>query len=702
MKIAKEKKYMLWKVYSVYFGFVSILLFGFTKTISIQLEGAGNLLDFGSKSIKTRTVDREARFGDILDANFSPLVTSVTYFDIYMDPTIVSQSDFDEGISGLSKGLSKLFKKEPSYYQQKIANAREEKNKYLLIKRSVTNKQRKELSLLPIFELGKYKGGFIDNNQTSKRKRPNGELLKRTLGYYKNDNGKEYRVGIEGAFWSYLKGKPGKEIEQKISSGWKKTGEVIKESQDGANIITSIDKDIQEVAHSELEKQLKLQEARSGCVVVMDVNTGFVKAIVNLTRNPNGKYLESYNHAVGTKSVPGSTFKLASLMALLEDEKVKINDVVNANGKYTFYDRSLHDSKPGGYGEITIKRAFEKSSNVFSKIVNDAYKDNPDLFIRRLESFGLTKKLGVSIAGEAVPKFNTPGNKGWSGISLPWMAIGYEFEQTPLQTLVFYNAVANKGKMLRPQFVKQIVQNGKAVKEFSSDVLISKVCSESTIETLKNCMIGVMKKGGTGEKLTSTQFEIAGKTGTAKLLNETNQYDGRNKGKYQASFVGFFPANKPIYSCIVVVSDPKVEIYGAKVSGTVFNAIANKVYATRLEYHEAINESNVRSASLPKVDLSYKKDLIYLMSRLGVKHQKNNKDIWVKPVVENNQIALNEMRLKKGLLPDFNGMTAKDAVFLIESLGLVPQIKGFGRVYSQSITVDAPIVKGALIQIKLK
>ena len=250
---------MLWKVYSVYFGFVSILLFGFAKTISIQVEGSGNLLNFGSKSIKTRTVDREARFGDILDANFSPLVTSVTYFDIYMDPTIVSQSDFEKGISGLSKGLSRLFKKEPSYYQQKITKARESKNKYLLIKKSVTNKQRKELSLLPIFELGKYKGGFIDNNQTSKRKRPNGELLKRTLGYYKNDNGKEYRVGLEGAFLSYLKGKPGKEIEQKISSGWKKTGEVIKESEDGANIITSIDKDIQEVAHSELEKQLKLK-----------------------------------------------------------------------------------------------------------------------------------------------------------------------------------------------------------------------------------------------------------------------------------------------------------------------------------------------------------------------------------------------------------------------------------------------------------
>ena len=702
MKITKDKKHMFWKVYSVYFGFTSVLLFAFVETISIQLGDSSNLLDLGAKKIKTRQVDREARFGDILDANLSPLVTSVTYFDIYMDPTIVSQSEFDDGISELCVGLSKMFSKSSAYYEKRIRSAREGGNRYLLIKKAVTNKQRKELSELPIFKLGKYKGGFIDNNQTNKRKRPNGDLLKRTLGYYKNDNGKEYRVGIEGAFVSYLKGKPGKEIEQKISTGWKKTGEVIKESVDGANVITSIDKDIQEVAHSELERQLRSQEASSGCVVVMDVKTGFVKAIVNLTRNSKGNYLESYNHAVGTKSVPGSTFKLASLMALLEDKKRDVNDIVNANGKYSFYDKSLYDSRVGGYGNITIQKAFEKSSNVFSKIIYDAYKENPDLFIGRLESFGLTEKLGVSIIGEADPKFHRPGSKGWSGISLPWMAIGYEFEQTPLQTVSFYNAVANGGKLLRPQFVKQIIQNGKVVRNFSPHVLKSKICSESTLKVLKKCMKGVMKKGGTGEKLTSTQFEIAGKTGTAKLLNETNRYDGKDKGRYQASFVGFFPADKPIYSCIVVVTNPKVEIYGAKVSGTVFNAIANKVYATRLEYHDAVNENASKSNEPPAVYNASQQDLIYLFNKFKIKYSKNTQKDWLLAKKNKKQIELSDMSLSKDLIPDVRGMSAKDAVYLIESRGMVPKIYGFGKVYYQSIAPDSKVYRGGVIELKLK
>lgn len=694
---------MIWKVYAIYFGFASMLLFALFKTISIQVENSTSLLDFGKNKIEVRFVDRDPRPGDILDVNLAPLVTSVTYFDIYMDPTVVSQELFDSDLSDLCQGLSDMFPdKTPSYYQAKIRAARKNDNKYLLIKKAVTNQTRKSLSKLPIFKLGKFKGGFIDNNEINKRKRPNGELLKRTLGFYRKTSNKEYFVGIEGAYYQHLKGDEGKEVEQKISTGWKKTGEIVKESVDGANIITSIDKDIQEVAHSELERQLKSQEAQSGCAVVMDVKTGFVKAIVNLTRNKNGDYKESYNHVIGTKSVPGSTFKLASLMALLEDNKLSVSDIVHAKGSYTFFGNTLHDSKHGGYGMITVQQAFEKSSNVFSEMVYDAYKNDPNQFLSRLDAFGVTKKLGIDLMGEASPKFHRPGTKGWSGISLPWMAIGYGFEQAPIQTLSFYNAVANDGKFVRPQFVEKIVQNGQLKKEFKPIILNKQICSSKTIKELKKCMEGVMKKGGTGEKLTSTQFSIAGKTGTAKLLNASNTYDGQNMGNYQASFVGYFPANNPIYSCIVLVTNPKLEIYGAKVAGTVFNAIANKVYATRLEYHNAINEKNRIKNSIPALNNGYRKDLVYLLNNFNVNKKQISNSDWLYSSKQNSKVVLRENQIKSGLVPNVKGMSAKDAVYLIESLGMTVVIKGYGKVVSQSIRPGSKAFSGGIIEINLE
>ena len=694
---------MIWKVYAIYFGFASMLLFALFKTISIQVENSTSLLDFGKNKIEVRFVDRAPRPGDILDVNLAPLVTSVTYFDIYMDPTVISQELFDSDLSDLCQGLADIFTdKSAAYYQSKIRAARKNGNKYLLIKKAVTNQTRKALSKLPIFKLGKFKGGFIDNNEINKRKRPNGELLKRTLGFYRKTSNKEYYVGIEGAYYKYLKGDEGKEVEQKISTGWKKTGEIVKESVDGANIITSIDKDIQEVAHSELERQLKSQEAQSGCAVVMDVKTGFIKAIVNLTRNKNGDYKESYNHVIGTKSVPGSTFKLASLMALLEDNKLGISDIVHAKGSYTFFGNTLNDSKRGGYGMITVEQAFEKSSNVFSKMVYDAYKNDPNQFLNRLDAFGVTKKLGIDLVGEATPKFHRPGTKGWSGISLPWMAIGYGLEQAPIQTLSFYNAVANDGVFVKPQFVQKIIQNNQLKKEFKPVVLNKQICSSKTIKELKKCMEGVMKKGGTGEKLTSTQFSIAGKTGTAKLLNASNTYDGENMGNYQASFVGYFPANNPIYSCIVLVTNPKLEIYGAKVAGTVFNAIANKVYATRLEYHNAINEKKRIQNITPHLNNGYRKDLVYLLNNFNLnKKQVSNSD-WLFASNQNNKVLLRENRIKSDEVPNVKGMSAKDAVYLIESLGMSVVVNGYGTVVSQSIRPGSKAFSGGIVEINLE
>jgi cell division protein FtsI (penicillin-binding protein 3) len=421
-----DKKDILIRTVIVYIGFVAVLILVLFKTFSIQLVGRTDMLSDTREKIPTRVINRIPRRGEILDINYTPLVTSVSFYEIYMDPTVIDQKIFDEQITDLANGLSNILSSMSSReWENWIRKGRQRGNRYLKIKSKATNEERRQLNALPIFKLGRMKGGLIDNHVTSIRKRPHNELMKRTLGYYKPAEGvqQELRVGIEGAYNEYLAGEEGEEIEQKISTGWKKTGQIIKDAVEGADVVTSIDKEIQEVAHSELISQLKLQGAKNGCVVVMDVKTGFVKAIVNLSRSTNGEYYEIYNQAIGTREVPGSTFKLASLMAGLEDQKFSIYDMVNSGPKYTFYGKSLNEAHGANYGRINIKTAFELSSNVISKVINDAYKSEPQVFVERLKTFGLSEPLGLDLEGEASPTMYSPGSKSWSGISLSWMAV---------------------------------------------------------------------------------------------------------------------------------------------------------------------------------------------------------------------------------------------------------------------------------------
>lgn len=698
-----EKKDIFWRAYLIYFGFVLIMLVVLFKTVSIQWEGRTSVFASSEDKMPIQTVKRMPRRGQVLDVNYTPLVTSVSFYDIHFDATIVDDKIFTEKIGELSRGLAKLYpSKTAREYEIEIRTARTQGNRYLLIKNKVTNEERKELRKLPIFELPRLEGGLIDTEETIMRKRPHGELMKRTLGYYKVDGDKVLRVGIEGAYNEYLNGEPGEEIEQKISTGWKKTGQIIKEAVEGADVVTSIDKEIQEVAHSELERQLKSQGAKSGCVVVMDVKTGFVKAIVNLTQSDDGEYYEKYNYAIGTKEVPGSTFKLASLMAALEDERIDINDTVNAYGVYNFYNRKLNDATENGYGRITIKRAFEKSSNVIAQVIHRAYRNEPQAFIDRLVSFGLSEPLGIELEGEPTPTLYRPGTKNWSGISLPWMAIGYEVQQTPLQTLAFYNAVANNGTMVRPLFVKEIRRGSETVKTFQPVILRDKICSDRTLNIMKSCLEGVMKDGGTGSKLTSSLFEIAGKTGTARILNEDLRYGQKGEEKYQASFVGYFPVSDPIYSCIVVVSAPSKDIYGATVSGTVFAAIANKVYASTLKYHDAINEGKKKLNLAPYSLNGYKYDLIRSFKHLGVNYTIKEDGEWLSTKKDSTTVRLQKRTFDKKTVPNVIGLSAKDAVYIIESNGMNAHIAGYGRVTRQSIPAGKPVFKGGVIELRLE
>lgn len=688
----------------MYFGFVVLMLVVLFQTINIQLQdGRSNKLTDGDEKgrLATRTVPKKSRRGQILDEGYTPLVTSVSYFDVYMDPTVVAKEVFAADLNDLCIGLNRLYPdKTADEYQRMIREARTKGSRYLSIRKHVTNDERKQIRELPIFNLGRFKGGIIDNEENIERKMPHGELLVRTLGYVRRDyaNGKILKIGLEGAFDAFLEGQPGEEVERKLATGWKKMGVVTKEPIEGADIVTTFNMTIQDVAHTELKRQLESQQAEQGCVIVMDVKTGYVKAMVNLRKDVNGRYREVYNQAIGVKEVPGSTFKLASLMAVLEDKKYRLSDKVNAKGFYKFYNKRFTDSNPYGYGEITVQSAFELSSNVFTEIVHKAYKDNPKQFIRRLKSFGLAQKLGLPIEGEVKPTLYQPGDANWSGLSLPSMAIGYEVQQTPLQTLAFYNAVANDGTFMKPQFVKEIYRGSEKVQSFEPEIMIDKVCSDMTLKAVQKCLKGVMTRG-TGKSINSANFSIAGKTGTAYILdNNTTAADK----KYQASFVGYFPAEDPIYSCIVVVSAPSNDIYGAVVSGSVFNAIANKVYASALKYHDPVNVGRKKSKEMPISADGYSYDLAKVYGLLGVPYAQSEKSSWVFTKAQEMKVVLEKRFVGKNTVPNVEGMTARDAVYLIERAGMRAKISGFGKVSKQSLQAGGPAVRGKQMEITLK
>jgi len=702
--MSKNKDFLFYRAYIIYFSFVLLMGLVLWMTISIQLSDKESIFSSEDDRIPKKTIVEEAEYGDILDKDLNPLVTTISYYDIAMDPSVVDQKLFDSKISSLADGLSQIFgDKSSREYENLIRERRDSGKEYVLLQRKVTNDQRKKLRKLPIFDEGQMKGGLIDNVQVSVRKKLR-SFAGRTLGRYSENNGKVTAIGIEGAFHDVLAGKPGKQIMQQIATGWKKTGQYEEEAVSGSDLVLTIDSDIQEVVHSELEKQLIEMDASHGCVIVMEVKTGYIRAISNLKRHADNTFTQPYNYAIGTRTAPGSTFKLASLMAALEDGKLDLNDIVDANGTYKFKGSSkpLYDSNYGnGFGMITVQKAFEKSSNVLAPTINEKYKNEPHKFIERLEQFGLTESIGIKLLGEKKPLVSRPGTDVWSGLSIPYMAIGYEVEQVPLQTLSLYNTVANNGKMMKPLFVQEIRRSGKVVERFPPVVLKDKICSRSTIDKVKKCLEGVMKNG-TGSDLKSVEFNIAGKTGTAKIMDESGQFLDRKNSEYQASFCGYFPAENPLYSCIVVIYKPKKYIYGAKVSGTVFASVANKVFASNLQFHDAINETGKRASKSPQIKAGYKADISRSLTELGYNYQLGKSGDWVNTSNSSSEIKLSDRKIETNTMPDVKGMTAKDAVFLLEMMGYIVKIKGYGKVVYQSVREGEEIEKGRLIQITLK
>lgn len=654
-------------------------------------------------TMSVKTID--AIRGNIYASNGSLLATSIPIYDIYFDPNCEALTDsvFMHNVTPLSKALaSKYPRKSWQDYRSELILAREKGSRYHLIKRGAKYTDLQEIKEYPLFEKGRYKGGFI-YEQRNKREQPFSPLAARTIGIYRKE---AQSVGLEGAYNKELEGVKGKRLMQKIRGGvWMPLNdENEQEPIPGYDVYTSIDVNIQDVAENALLQQLTDHEADHGCVVVMEVKTGRIKAIANLKRGTSGKYYESYNYAIGESTEPGSTFKLATLIAALEDGVTTLDELIDTeDGSTQYYDRTMYDSHRGGYGKIPVKRVFEVSSNVgFSKIVWRGYKSDPDRFVNRLYNMGLSEPTGIEIPGEGKPLIKTTKNEYWSGTTLPWMSIGYEVQMTPLQILTFYNAVANNGKMIRPRFVDFIKDKGDMIRKVETQVINPSICSKETIAKVRECLEGVVEHG-TATNLSGGDLKIAGKTGTAQIANDKYGYEYESKISYQASFVGYFPAESPEYSCIVVINAPSNNVYyGNQVAGPIFKEIADKVYSMELRLHDPITYSASDAYSrIPYSKNGYTSDLRKVFHDLGFKTSGELNTAWSVTATEKDKVKLMPRKVIPNLMPDVTGMGVRDAVYLLENMGMIVRLSGAGAIKEQSVKPGVEIYKGMKVSLEL-
>lgn len=654
-------------------------------------------------SITTKYMPVLAERGNIYSFDGRLLATSLPNFEIRMDMKAdgLTNEVFHKGIDSLALLMSRLFgDRSFTDYKKQFSAARKRGDRYFLVKKNVTYPQLLELKTFPVFRFGQYKGGLIVL-QENKRAYPYKELANRTIGYMRDATVQP--VGLEGSFNDQLTGIPGKRLMQKVSGG-----EFIPindknelDPQNGRDVITTLDVNLQDVAENALLKTLVQNNADHGCVVVMEVKTGAIRAIANLGRSAQGTYWENYNYAVGESHEPGSTFKLASMLALLDDGYVDIEDTVDVElGIHQYWNQTMRDAERHNLTRITVRSAFAHSSNVgISKLVEQHYNKDPEKYLQHLRELGLDKKLNIEIPGEQQPYIKNTKDKRFTRYSLPWMSVGYEIQISPLQMLTFYNSVANNGVMMKPYLVQQIQEYGLPLKEFKPEVLNKKICSEKTLQSLRIILKEVVDSG-TARNLRNPNYSVAGKTGTAQIADEKHGYATR---VYQSSFVGYFPAEQPLYSCIVVVNAPSKGVYyGAAVAAPVFKEIADKVYATDLDVHPSIALLANNELVKPLAKSGYKSDLLYVCNQLGIKSQSKSDNPWV-AVESGTDLELTDKKIteQSGIVPDVKGMGLRDALYLLESCGLQVSVTGAGAVLSQSILPGAMVEKGQTISIAL-
>ena len=674
------KKEILFRV-KIAFAFIILVSLAITYSIFDLQFKEGDFWQSKSENINFKFDKIKASRGNILSDDGSILATSLPFYKVAIDPSIVSQSLLDNNIDSLALLLSSFFKdKTKNQYKKNIIDARKNNRRYLLLNRKKIDYQEKKiLSKWPIFREGRLNGGVLFEKK-DERFRPFSKLGYRTIGSVDENN--RGTVGLEYSFNSYLDGKDGEILTQKLAGNhWMPIydGSEI-QPKNGYDIVTTINVNLQDIAESALLKGLESNDADYGSVILMEVNTGEIKAISNFSKNKSGYYTENYNYAIQGMHEPGSTFKLASMLAYIEQTNRSVDDSVDTgDGEFRFYSETMKDHKPGGYGKITIKEIFEKSSNIgVAMLIEETFKQKPQNFLSYLKKFGFSDDFDFQIFGSSKPQIKNYSDSTWSKVSLPWIAHGYELMLTPLHTLSFYNAIANGGYYIKPKIVNKIKNANSIIKEFKT-ASTEKIATKNSINTMKLLLEGVVENG-TADNIKHSNYKIAGKTGTAKKV-----LNGKYIDRYYTSFAGFFPSEDPKFSCIVVIDNPKkYRIYGSDVAAPVFKEIADKIFISDEKYFAEMKNEELKF-SFPQIRSGFKKDLVYLSNNLALSNHSTNESEWVRTKLVDNSIYWERINLNKRYVPNVVGMTLKDAIFLLESRGLKVSFKGKGRVKYQNI-----------------
>ncbi len=701
------KKDILWRVYLCFLAIAIICAFIIGKALYIQ-QAQGAYWRNMSDSLHTRIEEVDAERGTIYSEDGKMLSTSIPQFNIYVDfkaDGLIRDYGkiFGDNIDSLSICLADLFKdKSASQYKSILNNGYKKGNRYFVLKKKISFDQYQQLKTFPLIRLGKNKSGFIADVQ-SIRLNPYQLLAFRTIGLERQNAEK---VGLEQTYDTVLRGITGKRLVRYISGG---IGVPVNEELDiepknGKDIIVTLDTRIQEIAEDALMNMMVKNEAEHGCAIVMEVKTGKIKAIANLGRQRNGSYWEDFNYAM-TPSEPGSTFKLASMISVLKDRKATLNSNVNLEGgTWKVNRRTVYDSENHGQTNVSIKRAFELSSNVgIAKLVYGSYASNPSQFVNNLKALHLDSTTGIDLYGERRPFVDHPGSKYWSATTLPWMAFGYNILVTPLHTCMLYNAVANNGVMMKPYLLNQVIQNGNTLKH-TQPFAIAKICDSITLQQLKECLEGVCSEpGATGYKLfKGTSYSVAGKTGTALVANGRHGYADHI---YQSSFAGYFPADNPQYTCVVVIKNKPhaAMFYGASVAGPVFKEIADRLVTLNTPPKDSVEYAAAKfNDSIYYNYAGFKNDIKSILATINIEYKDAAKTTLAKMYNQQDGPVLANVPVSKKYMPALNGLGLRDALYICENAGLVVKISGKGKVIGQSIAEGSPIARGQLIKLELK
>lgn len=711
--MADKRKSIVLRFGIVYFIILFLFSLVIYRIVVLQFIEKDKWMEVAAKNKKTDIRVKPNR-GNIFACDGRLMASTIPTYYIYMDTRVpaLHENDgrlFKESIDSLSICLSTYFgDRSKEQYKLMLQKAfREGRSEAPIYPKRISYAQLKDVKKMPLFRLGKYKSGLINKPQY-RREKPFGSLASRTIGDIFADEAMGGKNGLEKYFNKELIGIPGVSIIQKVANRMVETIQV--EPVDGMDILTTIDIDLQDMAEKALVDSLKSFDAETGYAVIMEVKTGEVKAIVNMQKNADGTYSENKNGVVSDQVEPGSTFKTFSLIALLDEGKAKVTDILHTgNGIYNFYGSNMvdHNANKGGFHDITLAEAIHASSNVgISLAVMKAFGDNPSQYVDKLYAMGLNEKMNIEIPGNAGPKIRHPKDKSkyWSKTTLPWMSIGYETEIPPIYTLAYYNAIANNGKLIRPFFVKALLKNGQTIKTFSTETIRESICKPTTLAIVKETLLGVLEgEKGTAKNVRSKYVRIAGKTGTAQISKGVLGYKAGGKS-HQVSFCGYFPADNPQYTCIVVIREPHIGYpSGGKMAGSVFKSIAEQTMALKSNLYpeSTLKDSTLQLAFIPEGKPGNYKSLETVLSKLNLSYSGNASD-WVSTFTNDKTMEIKSLAIARQKVPEIIGMGAKDAFFLLNQMGLNVKMSGKGKVISQSLHSGTYIKKGQTISIHLE